>query len=139
MRGRKESAQQEAAQTLLSISASTIIDDTEDIVGTEESTSVGKEDAQEVILKEGIKTEATQTELTSSTVTSIQEELSKCRSIIQDMTMALVQSVQKEDTVRFYTGLPNFQILKAVFDHVVQSQLTSESKTHTVHSRSSCQ
>ena len=139
MRGRKESAKQEAARTLLSIRASTIIDDTKDIVGTEESTSVGKEDAQEVMLKEGMKTKATQTELTSSTVTSIQEELSKCHSIIQDMTIALVQSVpcfcmeslQKEDTVRFYTGLPNFQILKAVFDHVVQSQLISMSQKLT--------
>ena len=140
MRGRKESAKQEAAWTLLSISASTIIDDTKDIVGTEESTSVGKEDPREVMFKEGMKTEATQTELTSSAVTSIQEELSKCYSTIQDMTIALVQSVpcfcmeslQKEkDTVQFYTGLPNLQILKAVFDHVVQSQLISTSQKLT--------
>ena len=86
-----------------------------------------------------MKTEATQTELTSSTVTSIQEELFKRHSIIQDMTIALVQSVlcfcmeslQKEDTVRFYTGLLNFQILKAVFDHVVKSQLISMSQKFT--------
>ena len=139
MRGRKESAKQEAARTLLSSSASTITDDTKDIVGTKESTSVGKKDAQEVMLKEGMKTEATQTELTSSTVTSIQEELFKCHSIIQDMTIALVQNVQcfcmeslqKKDTVRFYTSLPNIQMLKAVFDYVVQSQLISMSQKLT--------
>ena len=80
MRGRKESTKQEAAWTLLSISASTIIDDTKDIV-----TSVGKKDAREIMLKEGIKTEATQTELTSSAVNSIQDELSKYHFTIQDM------------------------------------------------------
>ena len=53
MRGRKESTKQEAAWTLLSISASTIIDDTKDII---EITSVGKEDAREVMVKEGMKT-----------------------------------------------------------------------------------
>ena len=64
MSGRKASAKQYAAahaepKTLLSISASTIIDDTKDIVGTEESTIVlGKKMlSQEVMLKEGMKTE----------------------------------------------------------------------------------
>ena len=50
MRGRKESTKQEAAWTLLSISASTIIDDTKDIVGTEKSTSIGKKDDREIII-----------------------------------------------------------------------------------------
>ena len=40
---------------IIQISASTISDDTKDIVGT----SVGKEDAENVMLKEGMKTEAT--------------------------------------------------------------------------------
>ena len=53
MRGRKESTKQEAARTLLSISASTIIDGTKDIVGTEDITSVVKVDARDVMLKEG--------------------------------------------------------------------------------------
>ena len=82
IKGRKEPTKQDAARILLSISASTIIDDTKDIVGTEESTSVGKEDAREVMLKKGMKTEVTQTELTSSAGTSIEEELSKCHSTI---------------------------------------------------------
>ncbi len=31
-------------------------------------------------------------------------------------------SLPKDDDVRFYTGLPNARLLKAVFDHVTSSQ-----------------
>ena len=36
-------------------------------------------------------------------------------------------SLQKDEHVKFYTGLPNFKVLKAVFDHVTASLNTSVS------------
>ena len=55
-------------------------------------------------------------------------------SICPISSMFSMESLQKEGTVRFYTGLPNFQILKAVFDHVVQSLQVKNPR----HSRSLC-
>ena len=71
----------------------------------------------------------TQTE-ESSSVVDLRKKLTDCRSIIEDMSKRLsevlppfcIRSLQKDDDVRFYTGLPNARVLKAVFDHVTASQ-----------------
>ncbi len=71
----------------------------------------------------------TQTE-ESSSVVDLRKKLADCRSIIEDMSKRLseilppfcIKSLQKDDDVRFYTGLPNARVLKAVFDHVTSSQ-----------------
>ncbi len=69
----------------------------------------------------------TQTE-ESSSVVHLRKKLTDCRSIIEDMSKSLSEILppfcisSKDDDVRFYTGLPNARLLKAVFDHVTSSQ-----------------
>ena len=69
---------------------------------------------------------ATQTELTTHVNANLQEHWSNCYNTIKDLTVKLADtfsedSFQNDDHVKFYTGLPNMKVLKAVFNHVVKS------------------
>ena len=56
----------------------------------------------------------------------MEEELNNCYETIRELNEKISrtavfseQSLQSDDCVRFYTGLPSFKVLKAVFDFVV--------------------
>ncbi len=42
------------------------------------------------------------------------------------------ESLQSSDYVQFYTGLPNFKVLKAVFDYVVPPKSNAAKKSYQV-------
>ena len=77
---------------------------------------------------------STQMELTSDAITDLEEELSRYRCAVDDPTFSCRQIVpplsevtmQSDECVVFYTGLPNFETLKCVFDHTVQFIPSSE-------------
>jgi hypothetical protein len=70
---------------------------------------------------------ATQTELTSANVRDMQRE-------IEDLTIRLTQrvapfseeSLQSNEMVKFYTGLPNMKVLTAVFGLVIKAVYSSD-------------
>ena len=103
----------EAAQSLLSLGE----------CGHTESTVPTEEDMEE---ENGM---ATQTELTLTSIQKMQEELDRSKQIIGDLSSQLSghkatfseEYLANDDVVRFYTGLPNFKVLKAVFDLVKKS------------------
>ena len=78
---------------------------------------------------------STQTELTSDSITDLEEGLSRYRCAVDDLTFRCRQIVlplseetmQSDECVVFYTGLPNFKTLKCVFDHTMQFIPSSES------------
>lgn len=81
-----------------------------------------KEDVEEPVAEQDV---ATQTDLTSTCIDSTREELVGCHWVIRDLAARLTQRVafseasfQNDETVRFYTGLPNLAILQAVFAFV---------------------
>ena len=82
----------------------------------------------------GVVEAATKTELTSGAITTLEGELDRFRHTVDELTIACRQrvlplteeSLQTDESVIFYTGLPNFKTLKAVFDHIVQSMPCSE-------------
>ena len=65
----------------------------------------------------------------ASEIKGLNEELSICRSTIDHLSMKLKEqqppfceeSLKDDNTVLFHTGLPNFKVLKAIFDHVLQT------------------
>ena len=78
-----------------------------------------EEDAKKpVVEQDGV---ATQTDLTSACIDGTREELVGRYQVIRDLTARLTQRVafseatfQNDKTVKFYTGLPNLAMLKAV-------------------------
>jgi len=84
---------------------------------------------------------ATQTELTSTNVQDMQDELDRSREIIDDLTLRLTQqvapyteeSLTSDQIVKFYTGLPNKKVLKAVFNLVETSVQGCENSKLTWH------
>ena len=61
---------------------------------------------------------------------ALREELSKCYSTINESSLKIQQlsnpsfseeTLDSDEKVLFYTGLPNLNVLKAVYDHVVKS------------------
>ena len=65
-----------------------------------------------------------------SEVQALREELSKCYAKINELTMKVQQlslppfseeTLNSDEKVLFYTGLPNFKVLKAIYDHVVST------------------
>ena len=81
---------------------------------------------------------ATQTELTS---TKVQDTHDRSREIIDDLTLRLIQqvapytkeSLTSDHIVKFYTGLPNKKVLKAVFNLVKRSVQGCENSKLTWH------
>ena len=65
----------------------------------------------------------------ASEIKALNEELTICRSTIDCLSMKLKEqlppfceeSLTDDNIVLFHTGLPNFKVLKAVFDHVLQT------------------
>ena len=84
---------------------------------------------------------ATQTELTSTNVQDMQDELDRSREIVNDLTLRLTQqvapyteeSLTSDQIVKFYTGLPNKKVLKAVFKLVENSVQGCENSKLTRH------
>ena len=66
----------------------------------------------------------TQTDLTCASLQDMQEQLDQCHQVINDSTMRFSpavatfteESLDNNEIVKFYTGLPNLKVLKAVFD-----------------------
>ena len=65
----------------------------------------------------------------------MQNELNNCFETIRELKSTASghcpftqESLQNNDYVRFYTGLPNFSVLKSVFDYVVPPKSTSSSR-----------
>ena len=62
-------------------------------------------------------------------INALKEELTTCRSTIDHLSMKLKEqlppfceeSLRDNTSVLFHTGLPNLKILKAIFDHVLQT------------------
>ena len=118
-KARRESANRfEAAQSLLSLSVSTSV----------EPMTIVEED-------KGMAME-TQTELTSSLIQSTQEELDRCHQVIGELNGLLSQqksafseeSLTNSDVVKFYSGMPNLKVLRAVFDLVKKAVPVSRSE-----------
>ena len=68
----------------------------------------------------------------------MQNELNNCFETICELKttasghfLFTQESLQNNDYVRFYTGLPNFSVLKSVFDYVVPPKITSSSRNPT--------
>ena len=108
----------EAAQTLLTLRDS--------------STSEHEQDMEEpVVEQEGV---AIQTDITPASMDDTREELDRCLQVIEDLTARLTQrvatfsevSLENDETVKFYTDLPNLKVLKAVFAFVQKSVPSSE-------------
>ena len=65
----------------------------------------------------------------ASEIKALNEELRICRSTIDCLSMKLKEqlppfceeSLKDDSVVLFHTGLPNFKVLKAIFDHVLQT------------------
>ena len=105
----------EVAQTLLTLGDS--------------STSEHEQDVEEpVVEQEGVATQ------TSASMDDTREELDRCHQVIEDLTARLTQrvatfseaSLENDETVKFYTGLPNLKALKAfVQKSVPSSELSS--------------
>lgn len=84
---------------------------------------------------------ATQTDITSACMDGTREELDGCRQVIKDLTTRLTSKVafsetffENDDMVKFYTGLPNLMVLKAVFAFVHKSLPSSEQSTNKLSS-----
>ena len=115
----------EAAETLLTLRAT--------------STSECKQDVEEPMAEQdGV---ATQTDITSVCMDGTREELACCRQVIRYLTARLTQRVtfseasfENDETVKFYTGLPNLMVLKAVFAFVQTSVPSSELSTNKLSS-----
>ncbi|XP_065912378.1 uncharacterized protein [Dysidea avara] len=64
-----------------------------------------------------------------SEIAALRAELSKCYATIDELTLKVQQlsvppfseETLDSDEVLFYTGLPNFKVLKAIYDHVVNT------------------
>ena len=107
-------------------------EDSDGVEQPEESESVaeqaeesGQENLQSTVTLQGT---GTQTEI-PSVVGVLTQQLSICQSKIatlQAQAVCCQESLQKEDTVKFYTGLPNLQVLNVVFNHVAAAIPTSE-------------
>ena len=105
----------EAAQSLLLLSDTSTVEPVPDIVEAEQ---------------EGV---ATQTDLTSASLQDMQEQLNWCHQVINYFTMRFSptvatftkESLGNNETVKFYTGLSNLKVLKAVFDLVKNSMPSS--------------
>ena len=115
-KGRNESAKEiKAAQSLL------LLRDAEETTELEET--------------EG--SVATQTELTSANVHAMQQLLTDQQQVIEDLTARLTQrlapfseeSLQNDEMVEFYTGVPNIKVLKAVFELVVKAVPSSDTSS----------
>lgn len=84
------------------------------------STSDFEHDVEEPVTEQdGV---ATQTDITSACMDGTREELDGCCLVIRDLTTRLTKKVafsetffENDDMVKFYTGLPNLMVLKAVF------------------------
>ena len=68
----------------------------------------------------------------------MQNELNNCFETIRELKSTASghcpftqESLQNNDYVRFYMGLPNFSVLKSVFDYVVPPKSTSSSRNPT--------
>ena len=83
-------------------------------------------EAEETVETEIIEMEtgvAAQTDLTSTSLCDMQQKLNDRQRIIDDLTMRLTQrvtpfseeSMHSDEIVKFYTGMPNIKVLKAVF------------------------
>lgn len=65
----------------------------------------------------------------ASEIKALNEELRICCSTIDHLSMKIKEqlspfceeSLKDDNTVLFHTGLPNFKVLKAIFDHVLQT------------------
>ena len=84
---------------------------------------------------------ATQTDITSACIDGTRDELVSCHQVIRDLTARLTQRVafseasfENDETVKFYTGLPNLVVLKAVFAFVQKSVPSSELSTNKLSS-----
>ena len=85
---------------------------------------------------------ATQTDITSAGMDHTREELDRCYQVIRDLTGKLTQKVafseasfKSDETVKFYTGLPNLAVLKSVFAFVQEFMTASELSTSYLASR----
>ena len=65
-----------------------------------------------------------------SEIAALRAELSKCYATIDELTLKVQQlsvppfseeTLDSDEKVLFYTGLPNFKVLKAIYDHVVNT------------------
>ena len=68
----------------------------------------------------------------------MQKELNNCFETIHELKRTASghcpftqESLQNNDYVRFYKGLPNFSVLKSVFDYLVPPKSTSSSRNPT--------
>ena len=72
-------------------------------------------------------------DLTCASLQDMQEQLDQCHQVINDLTMRFSptvatfteKSLDNNEIVKFYTGLPNLKVLKAVFDLVKKSMPSS--------------
>ena len=106
----------EAAQCLLLLSDTSTVEPVPDLGEAEQ---------------EGV---ATQTDLTRASLQDMQEQLDRCHQVINDLTVRVSSTVatfseesfSNNETVKFYTGLPNLNVLKAVFDMVKKFMPSSD-------------
>ena len=80
---------------------------------------------------------STQTDITSACMDGTREELDRSHQVIRDLTGRLTQGVafseasfKNDETVKFYTALPNLVVLKVVFAFVRKSVPSSELSTN---------
>ena len=94
-------------------------------------------EAEETVETEIIEMEtgvAAQTDLTSASLCDMQRQLDDRQRIIDDLTMRLTQrvtpfseeSLHSDEIVKFYTGMPNIKVLKAVFGLVSKATRSSD-------------
>lgn len=77
---------------------------------------------------------AAQTDLTSANLCDMQKQLDDHQQVINNLTMRLTQRVapfsedllHSDEIVKFYTGLPNIKVLKAVFGLVYKAVRTCD-------------
>ena len=63
----------------------------------------------------------------SNQIKALNEKLAMCHTTIENLSAKLKlqlppfteESLKNDESVLFYTGLPNIKVLKAIFDHVV--------------------
>ena len=84
-----------------------------------------------------LREKGTQTDLTSSMIGHLRDELNQSSVKVCSLSAKLArtttfseESLHDDEYVRFYTGLPNFGVLKSVFEFVAPPNASATKLTH---------